>query len=71
MNTSISVFSINKGILKEISEQRFKLEKDIQKIVETNMYTISGIDFVASESELNGLRVDSLAYDKNESNSST
>jgi hypothetical protein len=44
------------------------LEKDIQKIVENNMYTISGIDFVASESELNGLRVDSLAYDKNESN---
>jgi hypothetical protein len=57
MNTSMSIFSINKGILKEISEQRFELEKDIQKIVENNMYTISGIDFVASESELNGLRV--------------
>jgi hypothetical protein len=44
---SLSIFSINKGILKEISEQHIELEKDIQKIVENNMYTIFGIDFVA------------------------
>ena len=71
MIMSVSIFSINKGILKEISEQQIELEKDIQKIVENNMYTIFGIDFVASEFELNGLRVDSLGYDKNESNSFT
>ena len=71
MIMSVSIFSINRGILKEISEQHIELEKDIQKIVENNMYTIFGIDFVASEFELNGLRVDSLGYDKNESNSFT
>jgi len=71
MIMSVSIFSINRGNLKEISEQHIELEKDIQKIVENNMYTIFGIDFVASEFELNGLRVDSLGYDKNESNSFT
>ena len=71
MIMSVSIFSINRGNLKEISEQHIEVEKDIQKIVENNMYTIFGIDFVASEFELNGLRVDSLGYDKNESNSFT
>ena len=33
MNTSMSIFSINKGILKEISEQRFELERRfLQKV---------------------------------------
>jgi predicted transport protein len=66
----VPVFSIDKGILKEISEQPVGLEKNIQKLVETNMHAILGIEFVASEFELNALRVDSLGYDK-EANSFT
>jgi hypothetical protein len=41
-----------------------------QRLIEINMHTILGIEFVTSEFELNGLRVDSLGYNK-ESNSFT
>ena len=50
------IFTIDKGILKEISERPTVLEKDIQRLVENNMQTIFGIDFVTSEFELNNLR---------------
>lgn len=62
------IFTIDKGILKEISERPTVLEKDIQRLVENNMQTIFGIEFVTSEFELNNLRVDTLGFDK-ESNS--
>jgi len=64
----VPIFTIDKGILKEISERPTVLEKDIQRLVENNMQTIFGIEFVTSEFELNNLRVDTLGFDK-ESNS--
>jgi predicted transport protein len=66
----VPISSIDKGILKEISQRPIVLEKDIQRLVESNLYAILGIEFVASEFQLNELRVDSLGYDK-ESNSFT
>ena len=50
--------------LTEIYEIPFKLEKEIQKLVEKNTSTIFGIDFVKTEFELNRLRIDSLCFDK-------
>lgn len=58
------VFNMSDGKLTEVSEIPFKLEKDIQKIMEQNMKTIFGIEFVRTEFELNGLRIDSLGFDK-------
>lgn len=58
------VFNILDGKLAEVSEIPFKLEKDLQKITEQNMKTIFGIDFIRTEFELNGLRIDSLGFDK-------
>lgn len=58
------IFSNDKGILKLISQESFALESYVQKLVEHNMKTIFDIDFVASEFELKGLRVDSLGYDQ-------
>jgi RecB family endonuclease NucS len=63
----VPIFAIDKGIIKEIPERHTFL-KNIQGIVENNMQTIFGIEFVASKFELNNLRVDTLGYDK-ESNS--
>lgn len=54
--------------LKEVFENNFVLEKDIQKIVEKNMALLLDIEFVTTEFELSGLRIDSLGFDK-ESNS--
>ncbi len=56
-------FNIIKDTLIEISEVPFELEKNIQYLVEHNIKTIFNIDFVTSEFELNGLRIDSLGFD--------
>ena len=58
------VFDNSRDVLTEVSEVPFKLEKDLQKLVEKNTNTIFGIDFVKTEFELNGLRIDSLCFDK-------
>jgi hypothetical protein len=58
------VFTNNKGRLQEISEISIETERDIQKLVEDNMHTIFGIDFITGEFGLNCLRVDSLGFDR-------
>jgi predicted transport protein len=63
-NVSMPIFNNNKGKLELISETPFILEKDVQKLVEENMKTIFGVEFIASEFILNDLRVDSLGYNK-------
>ena len=44
-------------MLREIFEHPIRLEKVIQRLVEGNMHAIFGIEFVASEFELNALRL--------------
>jgi len=58
------LFSIKGDKLKKIHRIDFRLEKDIQKITEQNIGAIFGLDFVKSEFQLNDLRMDSLAFDK-------
>lgn len=59
----MTIFEINKGNLIELSELSFDLEKEIQRLVEDNMKTIFKLDFITSEFELDGLRIDSLGFD--------
>ncbi len=54
--------------LESIKEIWFKLEKDMQKLIEDNIENVFGLEFIKTEFQLNNLRIDSLAYD-NESNS--
>ncbi len=56
------------GKLEKIKEIPIKLEKDIQKIIENNLYEIMGLTFVKSEFTIKDKRFDTLAYDE-ESNS--
>ena len=58
----------NKGLLKSIKEIEFKLEKDIQTLVECNLKTLLGLEFIKSEFSIGKFRFDSVAFD-NESNS--
>ena len=54
--------------LEQIKEIWFKLEKDMQKLIEDNMENVFWLEFIKSEFQLNNLRIDSLAFDS-ESNS--
>ena len=51
------------GKLKELKEKPFKLEKDIQKVFEANLYDIMGLELVKSEFTIKNKRIDTLAYD--------
>ena len=51
------------GNLKELIEKPFKLERDIQKVFETNLSTIMGLELVKSEFTIKNKRIDTLAYD--------
>lgn len=51
------------GKLKEVKEKPFKLEKDIQKVFEANLYAIMGLELVKREFTIKNKRIDTLAYD--------
>ena len=51
------------GKLKDVKEKPFKLEKDIQKVFEANLYAIMGLELVKSEFTIKNKRIDTLAYD--------
>ena len=64
----MEIFTKDGDSLKEITEIPFRLEKDLQDIVEKNLKQVLGIDFVKSEFPLHNLRIDTLGFDR-ESNS--
>lgn len=59
----MALFNNQNGILKEVKEKPFKLEKDIQKVFEANLSTIMGLELVKSEFTIKNRRIDTLAYD--------
>ena len=62
----VRIFSIKGTKLAEITEQQFPLEKDIQMVTEANLQELFELDFVKSEFELHGFRIDTLAYEHNQ-----
>lgn len=58
------LFSVLGSKLQRIAEQKIDLEKFIQKITEDNLEQIFGLKFVSTEFALNGLRIDTLAFDE-------
>jgi hypothetical protein len=59
----MDLYKLNKTKLEEIKNIPFKLEKDIQTLVEENLETLFGLELVKSEFQLNGLRIDTLGFD--------
>lgn len=58
------IFKTVNNNLEIIKENPFKLEKDIQKIVENNLDSLLGLKLVRSEFQIGTLRIDTLAYDQ-------
>lgn len=57
------LYSKQTGVLKELKEKSFKLEKDIQKLFEVNLTAIMGLELVKSEFSIKNKRIDTLAFD--------
>jgi predicted transport protein len=50
--------------LVQVKTIQFKLEKDIQKLVEENLEELFSIEFVKSEFTVNNFRIDTLGFDR-------
>ncbi|MDO5035903.1 MAG: DUF5655 domain-containing protein [Porphyromonas sp.] len=59
----MSLYRIEKEKVALVKEKPFKLEKEIQAIVEKNLQSLLGLEFIRSEFALNSFRIDSLAFD--------
>lgn len=57
------LYQVNKGKLSKIKEEPFRLEKDLQKLVEDNLETLMGLKVIKSEFPIKDRRFDTLAYD--------
>ncbi len=58
------LFKLSEKKVEPIKENPFKVEKEIQDIVESNLGSLFGLQLVRGEFSLNGLRIDTLAFDK-------
>ena len=59
----MQIYELKKGGLNQVERDSFKLEKDIQGLVEGNLDTLFGLEFVSSEFAIGEFRLDSLAFD--------
>ena len=64
----MDLYNLRKNKLEEVDRVNFKLEKEIQTLVEDNVETLFDLEFISSEFSVGGFRLDSLCFD-NESNS--
>ncbi|MBH08994.1 MAG: hypothetical protein CMG74_01350 [Candidatus Marinimicrobia bacterium] len=64
----MDLYKLKQNKLDSIERENFKLEKEIQSIVEDNLETLFNLKFVSTEFIIGDFRLDSLCYD-NETNS--
>ena len=64
----MEVFNLKNDTVEEVELKPFKLEKDIQNLVEKNTETFFELEFIYSELTVGDYRIDSLCFD-NENNS--
>ena len=64
----MEVFNLKNDKVEEVELKPFKLEKDIQNLVEKNTETFFELEFIYSELTVGDYRIDSLCFD-NENNS--
>lgn len=60
----INLFSINEKVT-QLSPSPFQLERELQMLIEKNMYTFFGVTFLQSEFNIPKGRIDSLGIDEN------
>lgn len=59
----MATFRIENELLTLIKENPFKLEREIQNLVEKNLTTLMGLEIIRTEFSINSFRIDSLAFD--------
>ncbi|WP_434122471.1 DUF5655 domain-containing protein [Haemophilus influenzae] len=59
----MKIFTSKKGQLSQLKQQKFKLEKDIQRLFEENLTLLTGYIFIRSEFSIKNSRIDTLAFD--------
>ena len=60
----MTLYANNNGLLKEVSEKTFKLERDIQTLFEMNLSEVMLLTLVRSEFSIKNRRIDTLAFDE-------
>lgn len=61
----MDLFDIKRGnTLHTIKSKPFKLERDIQSIVENNLNNLFELQFIRSEFSIKNFRIDTLSFDK-------
>jgi len=60
----MKLYKVNTGLLEKVMSDPFKLEKDIQNLVEENTELLFGLEFVSSEFTVDTFRLDTLCYDE-------
>ena len=60
----IKLFDIS-GAVQELPSKQVALEKDLQKLLEENMFTFFGVTFLKSEYKITNGRMDSIGIDEN------
>jgi predicted transport protein len=60
----MKLFSLHKNVLRSLSTNNFKLEREIQTVVENNLEQLFNLQFVKTELKIKDFRIDTLGYDK-------
>lgn len=60
----MTLYALSTGVLKEVQEKPFKLERDIQAVFEHNLKEIMTLTLVRSEFTIKNRRIDTLAFDE-------
>jgi hypothetical protein len=59
----MEIFKEKNSTLEPVNQIQFKLEKDIQKVVEQNVKNLFNLEFIATEVTVGSYRIDSLCFD--------
>ena len=60
----MTLYNMNNFKLEPIKKVEFKYERELQKLTEDNLEELFGLKFVASEFQLDNLRIDTLAFNE-------
>ncbi len=60
----MKLFRLNKTNLNEVEQIPFKLERDIQNLVEVNTESVFNLKFIQSELSVDKYRIDTLCFDE-------
>lgn len=60
----MTLYANTNGLLKEVTEKPFKLERDIQTLFENNLNEVMSLTLVRSEFSIKNRRIDTLAFDE-------